>query len=54
MRRFKRQFEGRRDVEKKKGMLIYEKEVLTMKEKDTLVEIYRVKEMQKIEVLRRV
>lgn len=53
MRKFKRQYEGRVDGEKRKRFAIFEREVATMKEKDRLLDTYRLKELQKIECLRR-
>ncbi|EAR87043.2 radial spoke 3 protein (macronuclear) [Tetrahymena thermophila SB210] len=54
MRKFKRQYDHRRDAEKKKTFQIYEREVNTMKEKDRLLDLYRQKENQKIDCLHRV
>lgn len=54
MRRFKKQYDSRQDTEKRKKFGIFEREVATMKDKDRLVDSYRLKEMRKIECLRRV
>lgn len=51
MRKFKKEYDGRQDAEKRKKLQIYEREVATMKEKERLLDVYRLKEKKKIECL---